>query len=215
MFFEFCLLCIVGVIVGCLCACMVHACVCVCVCASSSSNSTRSSHNDHSILTCDLCVFVPLTQGGHNFFNIDNNFNACCVHKGETVTNESTPECWLKRTEKVPHPALPRRQTLASGWMVQPTGSPTRWLQCKGGLKQSWKWKTNSKYFVNKIQTHKRLKRTLLGLIVQELCESRGGHPGLSVLINLLVSMDVKIYWTVLRHWSQLVPDMSTDIWGH
>ena len=28
--------------------------------------------------------------------------------------------------------------------------------------------------------------------IVQELCESRGGRPGLSVLTNLLVSVDVK-----------------------
>ena len=51
--------------------------------------------------------------------------------------------------------------------------------------------------------------------IVKELCESRGGRRGLSVLTSLLVSVDVKIYWTVLRHWSQLVPNMSTDIWGH
>ena len=51
--------------------------------------------------------------------------------------------------------------------------------------------------------------------IVQELCESRGGRPGLSVLTSLLVSVDVKNYWTVLRHWSPLVPNMSTDIWGH
>ena len=56
---------------------------------------------------------------------------------------------------------------------------------------------------------------SLRALIVQELCESRGGRPGLSVLTSLLVSVDVKIYWTVLRHWSQLVPNMSTDIWGH
>ena len=49
-------------------------------------------------------------------------------------------------------------------------------------------------------------------LIVQELCESRGGRPGLSVLTSLLVSVDVKIYCTVLRHWSQLVPNMSHDI---
>ena len=47
---------------------------------------------------------------------------------------------------------------------------------------------------------------------VQELCESRGGRPGLSVLTSLLVSVDVKIYSTVLRHWSQLVPNMSTNI---
>ena len=29
---------------------------------------------------------------------------------------------------------------------------------------------------------------------VQELCESRGGRPGLSVLTSLLVSEDVKNY---------------------
>ena len=29
--------------------------------------------------------------------------------------------------------------------------------------------------------------------IVQELCESRGGRPGLSVLTSLLASVDVKI----------------------
>ena len=32
------------------------------------------------------------------------------------------------------------------------------------------------------------------GFIVQELCESRGGRPGLSVLTSLLVSVDVKNY---------------------
>ena len=51
--------------------------------------------------------------------------------------------------------------------------------------------------------------------VVQELCESRDGRPWLSVLTSLLVSVDVKIYWTVLRHWSQLVPNMSANIWGH
>ena len=53
---------------------------------------------------------------------------------------------------------------------------------------------------------------TLKRNIVQELCESQGGRPGLSVLTSLLVSVDVKIYCTVLRHWSQLVPNMSHDI---
>ena len=48
--------------------------------------------------------------------------------------------------------------------------------------------------------------------VVQELCESRGGRPGLSVLTSLLASVDVKIYRTMLRHWSQLVPNMSADI---
>ena len=45
----------------------------------------------------------------------------------------------------------------------------------------------------------------------QELCESRGGRPGLSVLTSLMVSVDVKQYWTMLTHWSQLVPNKSTD----
>ena len=31
-------------------------------------------------------------------------------------------------------------------------------------------------------------------LIVQELCESRGGRPGLAVLTSLMVSVDVKQY---------------------
>ena len=31
-------------------------------------------------------------------------------------------------------------------------------------------------------------------IVVQELCESRGGRPGLSVLTSLLVSVDVKTY---------------------
>ena len=34
----------------------------------------------------------------------------------------------------------------------------------------------------------------LTRIIVQELCESRGGRPGLSVLTSLLVSVDVKLY---------------------
>ena len=32
----------------------------------------------------------------------------------------------------------------------------------------------------------------LLLVIVQEVCESRGGRPGLSVLMSLMVSVDVK-----------------------
>ena len=37
-------------------------------------------------------------------------------------------------------------------------------------------------------------ERRWFSFIVQELCESRGGRPGLSVLTSLLVSVDVKIY---------------------
>ena len=49
-------------------------------------------------------------------------------------------------------------------------------------------------------------------VVVQELCESRGGRLGLT---SLMVSVDVKQYRTRLTHWSQLVPNMSTDIRGH
>ena len=55
----------------------------------------------------------------------------------------------------------------------------------------------------------------MAGFRVQELCESRGGRPALSVLMSLTVSVDVKQHWTMLRHWSQFVPNMSTDIRGH
>ena len=64
-------------------------------------------------------------------------------------------------------------------------------------------------------QEASRFRAHYISIIVQELCESRGGRPGLSVLTSLLVSVDVKLYWTMLRHWSQLVPNMSTDNWGH
>ena len=55
---------------------------------------------------------------------------------------------------------------------------------------------------------------------VQELCESRGGRPGLSVITSLTVSVDVKQYLTMLTHWSQLVPNnlcqpTSEDIQQH
>ncbi len=61
-------------------------------------------------------------------------------------------------------------------------------------------------------QNERTNERTNGSVIVQELCESRGGRPGLSVLTSLLVSVDVKIYCTVLGHWSQLVPNMFHDI---
>ena len=37
-------------------------------------------------------------------------------------------------------------------------------------------------------------------IIVQELCESRGGRPGLSVLTSLLVSVDVNTPSIAFRH---------------
>ena len=44
---------------------------------------------------------------------------------------------------------------------------------------------------------------------VQELCESRGGRPGLLVLMSFMVPVDVKQHWTINTHWSQFVPNMS------
>ena len=44
---------------------------------------------------------------------------------------------------------------------------------------------------MNSIKAIRTMKHSV---IVQELCESRGGHPGLSVLTSLLASVDVKIY---------------------
>ena len=52
-------------------------------------------------------------------------------------------------------------------------------------------------------------KATLNYLRAQELCESRGGRPGLPVLMSLMVPVDVKQRWTMLRHWSQFVPNTS------
>ena len=46
-------------------------------------------------------------------------------------------------------------------------------------------------------QNHGPIYRSMIkigGHIVQELCESRGGRPGLSVLTSLMVSVDVKLY---------------------
>ena len=51
---------------------------------------------------------------------------------------------------------------------------------------------------------------------LRSCCESRGGRPGLAVLTSLMVSVDVKQYWTKLTYWSQPVPNyMSTHIREH
>ena len=43
-------------------------------------------------------------------------------------------------------------------------------------------------------QTLKGAQVHAVQYIVQELCDSRGGRPGLSVLTSLLASVDVKLY---------------------
>ena len=44
------------------------------------------------------------------------------------------------------------------------------------------------------LKHEKEKKHETSQIIVQELCESQGGRPGLSVLTSLLVSVDVKLY---------------------
>ena len=45
----------------------------------------------------------------------------------------------------------------------------------------------------------------------QELCESWSGRPALPILISFILSVDVKQHWTMHTHWSQFVPNMSTQ----
>ena len=47
---------------------------------------------------------------------------------------------------------------------------------------------------ISLIQEDNRTKPRAPVFIVQELCESLGGRPGLTVLTNLMVSVDVKQY---------------------
>ena len=46
----------------------------------------------------------------------------------------------------------------------------------------------------NSVELYINCRMHTCAIIVQELCESRGERPGLSVLTSLLVSVDVKIY---------------------
>ena len=59
------------------------------------------------------------------------------------------------------------------------------------------------------------LSLTDLVVIVQELCESRGGRPGLSVLTSLLVSVDVKLYCIASLSLSLICQLTSADIKQH
>ena len=59
---------------------------------------------------------------------------------------------------------------------------------------------------------HNWLRNRSPKIIVQDLCESRGGRPGLSVLTSLLVSVEVKQYWSNLSLICQLT---SEDIKHH
>ena len=49
-------------------------------------------------------------------------------------------------------------------------------------------WRRKAHVYIGRVREEEQ------EIIVQELCESRGGRPGLSVLTSLLVSVDVKQY---------------------
>ena len=94
------------------------------------------------------------------------------------------------------------------------TGSSTSSAQCSGAV-----WKSRWSYWAPTVSVDVKQHSTnrCPPYRVQELCESRGGRPGLPVLMSLMVSVDVTVkqHWTMLRHWSQFVPNMSADIRGH
>ena len=64
--------------------------------------------------------------------------------------------------------------------------SDERWNRCKGKVTGTSERRggAHNKSFSERIDT----------IIVQELCVSRGGRPGLSVLTSHLISVDVKQY---------------------
>ena len=98
-------------------------------------------------------------------------------------------------SSNVPNPAATRSQTLPTGFITEYKQRMYLWLSLC----------TLYKFASMRDERH----------IVQELCESLGGRPGLSVLTILLVSVDIKNYWAMIQHQSQLVPNMLADIWGH
>ena len=58
--------------------------------------------------------------------------------------------------------------------------------------KSSWRLKINTPQSMLNPPRYKKGQRSSDSRIVQELYESRGGRPGLSVLTSLLASVDVK-----------------------
>ena len=121
----------------------------------------------------------------------------------------------VKRGSKVRTPSLKAVQPI----QCQPPAWQWKWKQ--SGMMdclKRWHWQSDHTshhpHRFNELATKSQMWNENPA-IVQELCESPGGHPGLSVLTSLLISVDVKLCWTMLMHWSQLVPNMSTNIRGH
>ena len=68
---------------------------------------------------------------------------------------------------------------------------------CSSAVKNTWGWKPLS---VRRDET----ERVNAG-IVQELCESQGGHPGLSVLRSLMFFVDINYDKAILNRAHALV----------
>ena len=74
---------------------------------------------------CIICVFLYqqlssriLLKGGHGMFSMSVALGACCLHEGETDTDESEQALIGKIRRMALHPVVSRGQTLATGFIV-------------------------------------------------------------------------------------------------
>ena len=117
--------------------------------------------------------------------------------------------CWKCKSNKESN--LPNSNThWTNAWERERERQRDRDREREREREREHQWNLTQPY---KTMTAWVLRRSVIR--VQELCESRGGRPGLSVLTSLMVTVDLKQHWTMLWHWSQFVPDMSTDFRGH
>ena len=123
--------------------------------------------------------------------DLANRFNWMCV-RSRRITNV----CSVCFSVNLPAFVPSENNTHTQNWMCPATMSFRPCVQISVERKRVY-------WHVLKNKTKTPLKNnnmTLKIIIVQELCESRGGRPGpLSVLTSLLVSVDVKLSdWTAM-----------------
>ena len=113
----------------------------------------------------------------------------------------SEPRIGLKQGVEVARAFIVIRTVVRSGFLQLVLRTPSPWL-CSALLLKQQVVKYTSCFAMARSAPPKYLllwwclrgrSLPLFG-IVQELCESRGGRSGLSVLTSLLVSVDVKNY---------------------
>ena len=75
---------------------------------------------------------------------------------------------------------------IITNWTLEPSVKRHIYKLCRD--------KQSELLFISQSLEYLFFSYSLFCLIVQELCESRGGRPELSVLTSLLVSVDVKNY---------------------